>query len=77
MAKLLYTDGNGIEQRLDKYHLHELLDRLHIMQNIWESTIQNHPACETLMKDKAETVQVLIGRCYQAIGKIAFDKFKG
>lgn len=77
MSKYTYKDHSGVEQTIDKYHVHELLDRLHIMQNMWEEIVQNHPACESMIPWDAERVQKDIGKLYQYIGRIEFDEFSG
>lgn len=73
----MYQKPCGDFSPIDKYHVHELLDRLHIMQNMWEECIQNHPASIVFIEDKAEKVQDLIGALYQEIGRIEFEEFGG
>jgi predicted nucleic acid-binding Zn ribbon protein len=75
--ELTYVDCSGAVKPLDKYHLHELLDRLHVMQDMWESVIQNHPACSAIIPEYAEIVQKTLGKAYQDVGRVEFDCFGG
>lgn len=39
-----YKDCDGNERQLDTYHLHELMDRVHLLQVTFESFVSQHPA---------------------------------
>jgi hypothetical protein len=74
MKNANYVDYSLKDGEIDEFHLHELLDRLHTLQNMWENIIQNHPACGILIKDKAEAVQDAIGDLYQEIADVRFSE---
>lgn len=69
-----YTDCSGKTRELDEFHYHELTDRLHCLSEMWGSLIIDHPACPSVLGDKADAVQKLIGECYQIAGRADFDK---
>lgn len=56
--------------KLDKFHYHEMLDRLHVIMLNIDTHIQNHPVIEkeTEVKDLVNIAQNKLGEAYQIIG---------
>lgn len=57
----------------DKFHLHEVLDRLNLVNSIFEDFIINHPSIENRknIKEKCEIISKNINEIYQEIGNIS------
>ena len=60
----------GIE--LDDFHYHEALDRLHVVMDIIDSHLTQHPVLklETEVKDLVDDAQIKLWEAYQIIGNI-------
>lgn len=56
--------------KLDKFHYHEMLDRLHVIMLNIDTHIQNHPVIEkeTEVKDLVNIAQNKLWEAYQIIG---------
>lgn len=62
---------------LDKFHYHEMLDRLHVVMSMADDHLQQHPVA----KIESEVGQLIddaitnLYKAYQLTGKIEFEKF--
>lgn len=62
---------------LDKFHYHEMLDRLHVIMSMADDHLQQHPVA----KIESEVGQLIddaitnLYKAYQLTGKIEFEKF--
>jgi len=56
--------------KLDKFHYHEMLDRLHVIQSIIDDHLQQHPVAkiETDVKELISEAQDKLSEAYQIIG---------
>lgn len=52
----------------DKFHKHEILDRTHIVCDMFETFVYEHPALEGDAKDLAEEISTKLGQLYQMLG---------
>lgn len=75
MKFLEYTDCTGSKRLLDKYHMHEIIDRVHLIQEQIECFIERHPA-GALVEEEMSEVQSILSKVYQKLGEIDFDNFK-
>jgi hypothetical protein len=66
-----YTDCNGVEQSIDEFHMHELIDRLHITLVMFEESVVNHPA-SVLVSGDVQAISSAIGQLYQKVGRIEY-----
>lgn len=57
-----------MKDKLDKFHYHEVLDRTHMIRNIIDNELYNHPAISKKMKKHIDKVQILLGKVYQLAG---------
>lgn len=67
---LSFTDCNGNVGTLDKFHLHEIVDRLYCARTMIEELLLNHPASPLCIEELTE-VQEALGHAYQNMGSIA------
>lgn len=72
MTNFTYTDCAGIKQPIDKYHLHEMCDRLYCMQEMFNRLIVEHP-CAGLMEDQSEYISKLLSRLHQRAANLAYE----
>lgn len=72
---LSYTDFNGDTKPLDRFHLHELVDRIHCVQKMLDHLLQSHPAGH-LVAEELEATQEKLGDAYQKAGEISFEMFE-
>lgn len=56
--------------KLDKYHYHELLDRLHVIMSNIDTHLTQHPVLEleTEVNNLVEEAQTKLWEAYQLIG---------
>lgn len=73
MKPIKYVDCSGEEKILDKGHYHELCDRVHCIREMWNSLIEDHPACAGVLGELSEKVMDAMGDCYQTAGIAMFD----
>lgn len=64
-----YINCDGKERELDEFHLHELLDRTHMMQDMFNSYVADHPAAK-LFSDDIEHIVRELGKLYQSVGVV-------
>lgn len=64
-----YKDCIGNERDIDEFHIHELLDRVHVLRDTFHSHISDHPASK-LFSDEIEAISEKLGDLYQHIGKV-------
>ena len=64
--------SNKIGIKLDDFHYHEALDRLHVVMDIIDSHLIQHPVLklETEVKDLVDDAQIKLWEAYQIIGNI-------
>ena len=55
---------------LDKFHYHEMLDRLHVVMSMIDDHLQQHPVAkiETKIKDLISEAQDKLWEAYQLVG---------
>lgn len=68
-----YKNCDGVETPLDQGHYYELVDRIHCIREMWDSLINNHPACESVLAELSGKVQDAMGDAYQKAGIYMFD----
>lgn len=73
-VSLSYQNCNGEIQQLDKFHLHELVDRVHCVQVMIQELLMDHPA-SGLVGNKFRLASEQLGDAYQQLGRISFDEF--
>ncbi|WP_136420405.1 hypothetical protein [Herbaspirillum sp. ST 5-3] len=57
---------------IDEFHKHELLDRIHCLNEMFDSLILNHPAA-VLMQKELEKAAESLGKLYQKAGMIRHE----
>jgi len=57
--------------KIDKFHKHEVLDRIYVIQSNINDFLVEHPVIKSdkKMKKKLEKVQSILGNIYQEVGK--------
>jgi hypothetical protein len=68
----------SVKDKLDKFHYHEMLDRLHVVMSTIDDHILQHPVCK-LEKDictKVDEAVTLLYQAYQEAGKISHERFE-
>jgi len=57
--------------KIDKFHKHEVLDRIYVIQSNIEDFLIGHPVIQSdkKMREKVEKVQNILRSIYQKIGK--------
>lgn len=67
----------SVKDKLDKFHYHEMLDRLHIIMSTIDDHILQHPVCklEKEVSTKVDKALTLLFQAYQEVGKIDCEKF--
>jgi hypothetical protein len=66
-----YTDCSGKEQDIDMFHMHGLIDRVHVISRMFNDHVTDHPAA-ILLADDIEEIARKLRRLYQKIGDIEF-----
>ena len=61
------------KHKLDTYSIHELLDRLHIVQDIIASNLESHPASH-LVEKELMLAQGWLSKAYQIVGEARFKE---
>lgn len=72
MTNYTYINHIGDAMPLDKFHLHEMVDRLHIIQEMFNLTIVDHP-CAGLLQSNIAEVNKLLGSLYQCAGLLEHE----
>lgn len=65
-----------MRERIDKFHYHEVMDRLHLINSMIDEFLLEHPAVienKKIMK-KITKASDKLSEAYQSIGVIAMDK---
>lgn len=64
------------KKELDKFHYHELLDRLHVTMENLDRNIIEHPVMymHPEWRDKVNSVIDTLFNVYQEVGKVDLDK---
>lgn len=57
---------------IDDLHKHELLDRLHCIQEMFDALVFDHPA-SALMREELKAVSDALSSAYQKAGLIRFN----
>lgn len=62
---------------LDKFHYHEMLDRLHVVMSMADDHLQQHPVAkiESEVGQLIDSAITNLYKAYQLTGKIEFEKF--
>ena len=64
--------------KLDRFHYHEMLDRLHVIMSMADDHLQQHPVAKIeseIGKHISDAVTSLF-QAYQLAGQIEYEKFK-
>lgn len=67
------NDGDLKPEQLDKYHRHELCDRIHCITQMFEELVAQHPAAQ-LMHEQLSKVSDELNNAYQQAAQIHFQK---
>lgn len=67
----------SVKDKLDQFHYHEMLDRLHVLMSTLDDHILQHPVCklEKEISKKVDDALTLLFQAYQEAGKISYEKF--
>lgn len=66
-----------MKNKIDKFHYHEVLDRLHLINTMIDEFLLEHPAVienKKIMK-KIEKASEKLSKAYQEIGDLTLNKF--
>lgn len=63
------------EREIDEFHVHELLDRLHIVRVMFSDFVADHPASILVQSDVMEITGRLM-EFYQRVSKLRIDGVK-
>jgi hypothetical protein len=68
----------SVKDKLDKFHYHEMLDRLHVVMSTIDNHILQHPVCklEKEVCTKVDEALTLLFQAYQEVGNIENNKFE-
>lgn len=61
------------KQEVDEFHRHELMDRIFVVQELFNNIVMDHPAGED-MKKELKKVDNALAAAYQRAGKLRFSK---
>jgi len=66
------------KDKLDQFHYHEMLDRLHVLMSTLDDHIIQHPVCklEKEISTNVEQALSLLWQAYQDTGKLSDKKFE-
>jgi hypothetical protein len=64
--------------KLDKFHYHEMLDRLHVVMSMADDHLQQHPVAkiESEIGKHIDDAVSSLWQAYQLTGKIEYEKFE-
>lgn len=64
--------------KLDRFHYHEMLDRLHIVMSMTDDHLQQHPVAkiESEIGKHIDDAVTSLFQAYQLAGQIEYEKFK-
>lgn len=64
--------------KLDRFHYHEMLDRLHVIMHMADDHLQQHPVAkiESEIGKHIDAAVTSLFQAYQITGQIEHDKFK-
>ena len=78
VAKIMCTvdDTEDVEDSLDDFYYHEVLDRLMILNDMMENYLIDHPVCQKHrdLRDIIESAQDILGEAYLKMGDIQQNK---
>jgi hypothetical protein len=65
------------KDKLDQFHYHEMLDRLHVLMSTLDDHIIQHPVCklEKGIGKNVEEALSLLWQAYQDTGNVIHDRF--
>lgn len=68
----------SVKDKLDQFHYHEALDRLHVVMSTINDHILQHPVCKLEKKvgNKVDKALILLFEAYQEVGEISHTRFK-
>lgn len=58
--------------KINKFHLHELMDRIHCVSTMFDELIRDHAAASLIQKD-IDNVSSGLGKLYQKAGALRFE----
>ena len=66
------------KDKLDQFHYHEALDRLHVIMSTIDDHLIQHPVCklEKEVGNKVEEAFTLLFQAYQEVGLISHKRFE-
>jgi hypothetical protein len=66
------------KDKLDQFHYHEALDRLHVIMCTIDEHLIQHPVCklEKTVGNKVEEALTLLYQAYQETGSISHTRFE-
>lgn len=67
-----YQSNSGARE-IDQFHVHELLDRLHVIRVMFNDFVSDHPAA-VLVAEDVEHVCRKLSSLYQKVGRIEFGE---
>jgi len=64
-----------METKPDKFHYHELTDRLHMLTSMVDEYLMGHPVCEAHgnIKQLVQQAEDTLWEAYQLVGTIEFN----
>jgi hypothetical protein len=65
-----------VDDAIDEFHRHELIDRLHCVRSMFHVLICDHPAA-TLIQPELDAIDSALSEAYQKAGRIDFDIERG
>lgn len=68
-----YVDHSGVTRPLDKFHYHEMIDRVHCVELMLNTMVAEHPAADVVRAELDAAFNAL-GALYQAAGRVAFEE---
>jgi hypothetical protein len=78
--KIIKSNGKimSVKDKLDQFHYHEALDRLHVVMSTINDHILQHPVCKLEKKvgNKVDKALILLFEAYQEVGEISHTRFK-
>jgi hypothetical protein len=66
-----------IKDKLDQFHYHEALDRLHVVMSMCDEHLMQHPVIkiESSVKQNVNEAIKLLWQAYQEVGHMSDKKF--
>jgi hypothetical protein len=68
----------SVKDKLDEFHYHEALDRIHVIMCTIDEHLIQHPVCklEKKVASKVDKALTLLFEAYQEVGEISHNRFK-